>query len=231
MYQQHPRENLANKGLALHAWPQSQRTLSHWASGQKWPLRLEYLQFLRFQMLYCSWKRFLRTHSCTQGHCRLSKRYSTLLHRHIQWMWCLFMSSTDVILAVYSGHRALQDSRLYRDVMDTFDLNPWLPGSCPSAAYHVLSPKAYNILCPYWNLINDQGPTVILAKCKHIRNTLAIRAASTASKRYPCTLNATFCNTTFACSTTKIHTCRSFAFLKKTTLTSAHQKRVLPDTL
>ena len=62
-----------------------------------------------------------------------------------------------------SGHQALPDSRLYRDVMDAFDLNPWLLSSCPSAAYPVLSPKASNIVCPYWNLINDQGPTVILA--------------------------------------------------------------------
>ena len=123
------------------------------------------------------------------------------------------------------------DSRLYCDVMDAFDLNPWLLGSCLSAAYHVLSPKACNIVCPYWNLTNDQGPTVILANCKHIRNTLAIRAASTASKRYPCTLIATFCNKTFAHNSTKMHTCRSFASLRKSTLTSAHQKRVLPDTL
>jgi len=113
----------------------------------------------------------------------------------------------------------------------TRSMNPWLLGSCPSAAYHVLLPKACNIVCLYWNLINDQGPTVILANCKHIRNTLVIREASTASKWYPCTLIATFCNTTFAHNSTKIHTCRSFASLQKTTLTSAHQKRVLPDTL
>ena len=52
--------------------------------------------------------------------------------------------------------------------MDIFDLNAWLLGSCPSAAYHVLSQKTYNIVCPYWNLINDQSPTVILRNCKRI---------------------------------------------------------------
>ena len=47
-----------------------------------------------------------------------------------------------------SGHRALPDSRLYRDVMDAFDLIlDYILGSCPSAAYHVLSPKACNQHC------------------------------------------------------------------------------------
>ena len=122
-----------------------------------------------------------------------------------------------------SGHRALPT----RGYIVTYGR--------PSAAYHVLYAESMqycvSLLKPCWNLLSDQSPTVFLANRKHIRNTLAIRDASTASKWYPCILNATFYNTTFACNSTKMHTCRSFAFLRKTTLSSARQKRVLPDTL